>query len=364
MIPLSDLKRQYLRFKKEFDKSILDVLDSSWFILGKKVEEFEKNFAKYIGVKYAIGVGSGTEALHLSLKVLGIKQGDEVITVSNTTVPTISAISLSGAEPVFVDIDEDSFNIDINKIEKAITKKTKVIMPVHLYGQSADMDAIKKIARKHKLRIIEDCAQSHGTLYKGKKTGSLGDLGAFSFYPSKNLGAYGDAGLITTNSKELAEKLVKLRNYGKKTRYENDIVGFNSRLDEIQAAILNTKLNYLDKWNNVRRSIANYYNKNLKNLIVPKERDYGQHNYHLYVVRTKKRNKLKSYLDKNGIKTEIHYPIPVHLQPAYKYLKIKRGSLPITEKICNEILSLPMFPELTKQEVEKIVKVINNSTFL
>tara|TARA_Y100000034_G_C6902523_1_gene417723 strand:- start:483 stop:1577 length:1095 start_codon:yes stop_codon:yes gene_type:complete len=364
MIPLSDLKRQYLRFRKEFDRSVLNVLESSWFILGKKVEEFEKNFANYIGVKYAIGVGSGTEALHLSLVALGVKQGDEVITVSNTTVPTVSAISSSGAKPVFVDIDEDNFNMDSKKIEKKITKKTKVIMPVHLYGQSADMDAINKIAKKHKLKVIEDCAQSHGTLYKGKKTGSLGDLGAFSFYPSKNLGAYGDAGIITTNNKKLAEKCFMLRNYGKRTRYENEIVGFNSRLDEIQASILNTKLKYLNRWNDARTRIADYFNENLRKVVVPKRKEGLGHNYHLYVIKTKKRDKLKNYLDKNGITSEIHYPVPVHLQPSYKHLKVRKGSLPVTEKVCKEILSLPIFPELTKQEVEKIVNVINNSTIL
>lgn len=360
MIPSSDLNRQYLRFKQEFDKSVLYVLNKSWFILGEKVEEFEKNFAKYIGIKYAIGVASGTEALFLSLVALGVKQGDEVITVSNTTVPTVSAISMSGAKPVFVDINEESYNIDVNKIEEKITEKTKVIMPVHLYGQSADMDPIKKIAKKYNLKIVEDCAQAHGTLYKGRKVGSIGDLGAFSFYPTKNLGAYGDAGLITTNDKKLAEKVFLLRNYGKVNRYESKIIGFNSRLDEIQASLLNTKLKYLDIWNNARRKIASYYNKDLKKVIIPKEMDYGRYNYHLYVIRTKNRDKLKDYLTKNNISTEIHYPIPVHLQPSYEYLKIKKGSLPITEKVCNEILSLPMFPELRSKEVEKIVKVINN----
>ncbi|MCD4666589.1 DegT/DnrJ/EryC1/StrS family aminotransferase [archaeon] len=360
MIPVSDLKRQYLKFKEEFDKSIHDVLDSSWFILGNKVKEFEKNFAKYVGVKYAIGVANGTEALQLGLFALDVKRGDEVITVSNTTTPTVIAISNVGAKPVFVDINEESYNIDINKIEEKITNKTKAIMPVHIYGQSADLDPIKKIARKYGLKIIEDCAQAHGTLYKGKKIGSIGDLGAFSFYPSKNLGAYGDAGLITTNNRQLAKKIFMLRNYGKRNRYESYIIGFNSRLDEIQASLLNTKLKYLNTWNVVRRKIAKEYDKNLKNVITPKEMFYGKHIYHLYVIRSKKRDKLRNYLKKNGVGSQIHYPVPVHLQPCYDYLNIKKGSLPITEKFCNEILSIPLYPELTKEEVEKVINTINN----
>lgn len=359
MIPIVDLKRQYYQIKDEIDNAIRRVLESGWFILGKELQEFEKEFADYNDSKYALGVGSGTEALHLSILALGIKPEDEIITVPNTAMPTISAISLAYAKPVFVDINQYSYNLDPKKLENKITKKTKAIIPVHLFGQSADMDQIREISKKHSIPIIEDCAQSHGALYKGKKTGNFGEFGCFSFYPSKNLGAYGDGGLITTNNRELYEKILMLRNYGQKDRYIHKEKGTNSRLDEIQAAILRVKLKHLDEWNLKRRKLAQIYDKELKEVITPKEMDYAKHIYHLYVIRSEKRESLMNYLKEKGIGTQIHYPIPAHLQEAYKELRINKGTLPISEKYSQQILSLPMFPELNEEEVSAVINSIN-----
>lgn len=359
-IPQLRLDLQYKSIKKEIDSTIQKVLKSGWFILGKELESFEKEFAKFNDSKYSVGVNSGTDALHLSLRALNVKQGDEVITVPNTAIPTISAISLTGAKPVFVDIHKESYNLNPNKLERAITKRTKAIIPVHLYGQSADMDPILKIAKKHNIPIIEDCAQSHGAIYKGKKTGNFGIAGCFSFYPSKNLGAYGDAGLITTNNRGMYEKLVLLRNYGQKDRYFHTEKGTNSRLDEMQAAVLRVKLKHLNKWNEKRRKIAKIYTEGLKNILTPKEMNYSKHVYHLYVIRTKHRERLIDHLKKNKVGTQIHYPIPAHLQKAYYGLNIKRGAFPVAEKCAKEILSLPLYPELKETEVRSIIKLINN----
>jgi dTDP-4-amino-4,6-dideoxygalactose transaminase len=361
IIPIVSLEKQYLSIKNEIDNAIRDVFESNQFILGRQVELFEKEFASYCGTKFAVGVGSGTEALHLSLIALGIGSGDEVITVSNTAVFTVSAISFANAEPVFVDIDSRYYTINPGKIEKAITSKTKVILPVHLYGQCADMDKILEIAQKYNLKILEDACQAHGAEYKGKKAGSIGDLGCFSFYPSKNLGAYGDGGIIITNNSELAEKLKMLRNGGQEKRYYHKIKGFNSRLDEIQAAILRIKLKQLDEWNKKREKLANFYNNLItnKNVIKPQTANKCKHVYHLYVIRHKKRNELQKYLQNNNIFTQIHYPIPVHLQEAYKHLRIGKGSFSITEQYANEILSLPMFPELTEEKVKVVANKIN-----
>jgi len=361
MIPIVDLKRQYKAIKSEVDSVIAEVINSSWFILGEQVEKFEKEFADFSGTKYAVGVGSGTEALHLALVALGVKSSDEVITVPNTAIFTVSAISFANAEPVFVDIDPQYYTIDPAKIEKAITKKTKVILPVHLYGQCADMDAILEIAKKYNLRVVEDTCQAHGAEYKGKKAGSMGDCGCFSFYPTKNLGAYGDGGMIITNNPELAEQLKMLRDGGRKKRYYHKVKGFNSRLDEIQAAILRVKLKYLDTWNKLRRKNASLYNTLITNekIIKAMEANYGKHVYHLYVVRIHERNKFQQHLKNNNINTYSHYPIPIYLQEAYRFLGLKRGACPVAEKCADEILSLPMFPELEEREISYIADIIN-----
>jgi len=360
MIPFFDLKTQYKEIKNEMDKSINRVLSSGNFILGEEVTSFEKEFAKFCEVKFAIGVGSGTSALFLALKSLGIKKNDEIITVPNTFISTAYAISYTGAKLVFVDVEEDTLNIDYTKIEEKITDKTKAILPVHLYGHPADMNPIMEIAEEHNLKIIEDVAQATGSEYNGKKLGSLGDVAAFSFYPTKTLGAYGDGGMIVTNDSKIAEKIELLRNYGQLKKYHYIIEGFNSRLDEIQAAILRVKLKRLNQWNDLRRKNAKIYNESLKNtdVILPVEKEYAKHVYYLYVIRIAKRDKLQQWLETRGVSTMIHYPIPIHLQMAYKYLGYKKGDFPFTEKYAEEILSLPMFPELKKEQIEEICFLI------
>ena len=314
------------------------MLNSSWFILGKNVAAFEKEFAAYLGAKYAIGVSSGTEAIHLTLRACGIQSGDEVITVANTAVPTVCGITSAGVKPVFVDIDPETYNMDPGQIENIISPRTKAILPVHLYGQSADMDPILQIAKKHNLKVIEDACQAHGAEYKGKKAGTLGDAGCFSFYPSKNLGAYGDGGMVVTNNKDIADKLYLLRNYGQKDRYHHYLKGFNSRLDEIQAAVLRVKLKYLDGWNDKRRKLTRLYNSLLRDIVdTPIEKDFAKHIYHLYVIRTKNRDPLQKYLKEKEIGTNIHYPIPIHEQEAYKDLGYKKREFPITENYAQEI---------------------------
>ena len=361
-ISLVDLKRQYNSIKDEVNTKINEVLQNTYFILGENTEAFEEEFANYCGVKHAIGVASGSDALTLSLKALGIEEGDEVITVPNTFIATVDAISRNGAKPVFVDIDLETYNINVAKIEEKITDKTKAIIPVHLYGQPADMDAIIKIAKKkYDLKIIEDACQAHGAEYKGKKVGSLGEVGCFSFYPAKNLGAYGDGGMVVTNNEEIAERIKMLRNYGQSKKYYHDFMGYNSRLDEIQAAVLRVKLRYLDEWNDKRREYAKLYNELLKNVSgveTPIEKEFVKHVYHLYVIRCKNRDELQQYLSSKGVSTGIHYPIPVHLQKAYKHLEYKQGDFPITEKYSKEILSLPMFPELLEDEIKYVVNCI------
>jgi len=356
-----DFKRQYDFIKKHVDEAIHRVLSSGWFILGKEVESFEQRFSEYCSCSFGIGVGSGTEALQVSLLACGVVQGDEVITVANAGVPTVAAITLTGATPVFVDIDSKSYNVDASQIERKITKNTKVVIPVHLYGQCADMDPIMTIAKKYNLKVIEDACQSHGALYKGRKSGSIGDIGCFSFYPTKNLGAYGDGGMVVTNNIELATKLRLLRNYGQTQRYKHEIKGLNSRLDEIQAAILNVKLKYLDNWNSRRIEIAEIYNKQIKNEIIIKPGivEYGTHVYHLYIIACKYRDKLQEYLNKSGIQTLIHYPTPVYLQKAYKELGFN-NSCQITEDYSNMILSIPLYPEMNEDEINYICEVLNN----
>jgi len=359
MIQCANPGAGYLACKEEIDRAILHVLNNGRYILGNEVSTFENEFASYIGVKHAVGVSNGTEAIHLALRALHIGYGDEVITVSHTAVATIAAIFQCGAVPVFVDIDPDTFTIDVSRIEKAITKKSKAVIAVHLYGHPCELDILKKIAENYNLKIIEDCAQAHGATYKGEKVGSIGDIGCFSFYPTKNLGGIGDGGLITTDSNDVADEIRILREYGWKERYISFIHGYNCRLDELQAAILRVKLKYLE-YNNCRRNeIAEKYSNCLseKDIILPRTNSECVHAFHLYVIKTNRRDELKNYLENNHIGTLVHYPIPVHLQPAYK--NYSGGSLKFTEKIAMEILSLPMYPELIDEEVTYITDTIN-----
>lgn len=359
-IPLIDLKAQYQTIKPEVNSAIDKVLRSTHFILGEEVEEFEEKFAEYSDARYGVGVGSGLNALELGMRAAGLGSGDEVITPANSFIASSSAISFAGATPVLVDCEEKTFNIDPDKISEKITKKTKAIMPVHLYGRPANMDQILSLARKNNLLVIEDACQAHGAKYKNRRVGSFGKFGAFSFYPGKNLGAYGDGGLVTTNDGKLAEKIAQMRNYGQTKKYHHEYLAWNSRLDTIQSAVLLVKLKLLDKWNISRRKIALSYNKLLKNLpvITPEIPDDSEHVFHLYVIRSEKRNQLSEFLSKKGISTGLHYPIPIHLQKAYSKLGYKRGDFPVSEKLAGEILSLPIYPELKETDVEYIAKSI------
>ncbi|MFN4133895.1 MAG: DegT/DnrJ/EryC1/StrS family aminotransferase, partial [Candidatus Hadarchaeales archaeon] len=361
-VPLVDLTRQYKSIKKDIDRAVGEVLNSGSFILGKNVETFEKKFAKYCGAKYGVGVASGTDALKLALAAIGIEAGDEVITTANTFISTVDAISHNRARPIFVDVDE-TYTLDVEKLEKLITPRVKAIIPVHLYGHPAEMAPILEIAEKHGLAVVEDAAQAHGAEYRKRKVGSFGVCACFSFYPAKNLGAYGDGGMVVTNDEEIYEKLQMLRNYGQKGKNRHEFIGHNSRLDEIQAAILNVKLKYLEKWNSARRKMAKQYSERLQengNMILPVERENAKHVFHLYVVRTNRRDELREWLKMKGIETGIHYPIPVHLQRAYAHLGVGEGSLPKTEKYAREILSLPMFPELKKSEIEYVCNWVDS----
>lgn len=360
-INLFDLKKQYLPIKEEIDEAIREVIESSSFVLGQKVEEFENNFSNYCNAKYSVGVSSGTDALYLSLKALGIGLGDEVITTTYTFIGTVLAISKCGAKPVLIDCEKEDYNISVKQIESAITEKTKAIIPVHLYGQPVNMDYLLELAKKYNLNIIEDACQAHGAEYKGKRIGSIGKISCFSFYPTKNLGGYGDGGAITTNDFDLAEKIKLLRNCGQKIKYHSIEKGDNCRLDELQATVLNVKLKYLDRWNEQRRENAKLYNELLddeKNIITPFEKNDVKHMYHLYVIRTQIREKLIEGLKSKGISTGVSYPIPVHLQDAYKDLGYNKESFPNAIECSENILSLPIFPELEKQEIEFIVKSI------
>ena len=362
MIKATDFSFVTKRINKELKEATNRVIDSNWYILGKEVENFEREFANYLGVKYCIGVGNGLEALHIILRAYDIGEGDEVIIPSNTYIATALAVSYAGAVPIMVEPDERAYNINPDLIVEKITKKSKAIMPVHLYGQACDMDPINEIAKKYNLKVIEDAAQAHGATYKEKKCGALGDAAGFSFYPTKNLGALGDAGAVTTNDKELAEKIRALRNYGSEKHYYNKYMGFNSRLDEIQAAILRVKLRHLEEFNKERKTIAQLYLNDLQdaNLILPYVPEWTEPVWHQFVVRSKKRDELQQYLKSKGIGTLIHYPLPIHLQEAYKHLGYKKGDFPIAEKIANEVLSLPMWIGLTKEQIEMICKVIKN----
>jgi dTDP-4-amino-4,6-dideoxygalactose transaminase len=360
MISFVDLKAQYLSIKDEIDTAVLKVLSSTQFILGNEVTAFESEFAAYCNADSGIALNTGTSALHLALLAAGIGPGDEVITVPFTFVATVAAIFYTGATPVFVDIDPVSYTIDVTKIEAAITDRTKAILPVHLYGQPADMDPIMEIARRYNLTVIEDAAQAHRAEYKGRRIGSIGDIGCFSFYPGKNLGAYGEGGMAVTSNPEYAQTIRMLRDWGQERRYHHVIKGYNYRMDGVQGAILRVKLPYLDAWTEARRSHAALYNELLADcgLTIPTAMPYSYHVYHVYGVRTAERDKLQQHLNQQGIQTGIHYPIPVHLQPAYSDLGYKPGDFPQSELIAREELSLPMYPELTPAEIKTVGQTI------
>ncbi len=358
-IPFFDLKRQYESIKAEIDGATRRVYASGWFILGTETEAFENEFAAYIGAEHAIGVNSGTDALHLAIRALGIGKGDEVITVPNTAVATVAAIEMAGATPVLCDVREDSMTMDADSFASAITDKSRAVIPVHLFGQAAELDAIIGIARQYKLAIIEDCAQAHGAKYQGQRVGTFGDIAAFSFYPTKNLGAYGDGGAIVTNDSNLADKVKLLRQYGWRSRYESEISGVNSRLDEVQAAVLRVKLKHLDAWNTARRERAALYTELLpsKRVKPPVEMPYAEHVFHLYVTQCAMRDYLTAFLKEREIGTAIQYPTPIHWQPAYEHLA-PDGSLPVAEKLAREILSLPLYPELPLVDVRTVADAI------
>lgn len=337
------------------------VLDKNWFILGEEDKKFEASFASYCDTKYCIGCGNGLEALHLILKAYGIGAGDEVIVPSNTFIATALAATYVGAKVVLVEPRLEDYTINPDLIEEKITNKTRAIMAVHLYGHPCDMDPIMEIAKKYNLKVIEDAAQAHGALYKGRKVGSLGDAAGFSFYPGKNLGALGDAGVITTNDEELAKKVKALANYGSQVRYHHIYQGTNSRLDEMQAAFLSAKLPHLNKWNDERNRIADFYLNNIKNpkIVLPSIKEYAHHVWHIFAVRVDNRDDFAKYLEDNGIQSIIHYPIPIHLQECYQDLKLEKGSLPICEEISDTVLSLPMYYGLTDEEIKYVVDIIN-----
>ncbi len=360
MIKFLDLYKINERFRKDIDARIKEVLNSGWYLLGKQDEQFEKNFAQYCGTKHCIGCANGLDALNLIIKAYGFTKGDEIIVPANTYIASILAISENYCTPVLVEPDIETRNINPDLIEEKITDKTKAILLVHLYGQAVQMDKIWELAKKYNLKIIEDSAQAHGAIYKGKRTGNLGDASGFSFYPGKNLGCMGDGGCVTTNDDELAQKIRALRNYGSHKKYCNLYKGTNSRLDEIQAAILDVKLPSLDADNQRRREIAKYYRENIKNpkIILPTAYDEASHVWHVFAIRTKNRDEFQEYLNKNDIQTLIHYPTPPHKQEAYK--EWNNLSFPITEEIHNTILSLPISPVMTEEEVKKVAEVVNN----
>jgi dTDP-4-amino-4,6-dideoxygalactose transaminase len=355
----NDLKPQYAAIKDEIDAALRRVLGGGWYVLGPEVEAFEAEFAAYCGARYAVGVGSGTEALHLALWACNLQPGDEVVTVAHTAVPTINAISLTGARPVFVDVDPATRTMDPAAVAAAITPRTRALLPVHLYGHPADMAPLQALAREHGLALIEDAAQAHGAEYRGTRAGRLGDLAAFSFYPTKNLGAYGDGGMVVTDDPALAERLRLLRNYGQTDRYHHQIEGLNSRLDELQAAVLRVKLRHLDAWTAARRERAARYAARLRNVAPPTEAPWAHHVYHLYVVTVPRREAVQAALAAAGIGTLVHYPIPAHLQPAYAHLGVARGSLPVTERLADEVLSLPLYPELAFEHIDEVAAALD-----
>jgi len=372
-VPFLDLTTQHKEISIDAHAAFERVFGKSNFILGEDEVRFEEEFASYCGSKFAVGVNSGTDALVLGLLSSGIGPGDEVIVPAFTFIASASAVSLTGAKPVFVDSDEKTFTLDVDKIEGLINKKTKAIMPVHLFGQTADMGRIMKIARKYNLKIIEDAAQAHGALYyngpvktanQGKKAGSIGDVGCFSFYPTKNLGAFGDAGIAVTNDKNIYRKLLLYRDNGRKSKYEHILLGYNSRLDTLQAAFLRAKLPHLDRWNDARRKIAKTYNTLLRDIVgvvTPVEADFSHHVYHVYSILVKNRDKVVEYLKSKGVGVMVHYPLPLHLQKAYESLKYSKGDFPVAEKVSKQIISLPMHPVLTVEQVLYVTECVKNA---
>lgn len=361
-IPFATFKPMHDEIRKDLDQAYNKVIDSNYFIQGKECELFEKEFADYCNAKYCVGVATGLDALYLILRAMNIGNGDEVIVPSNTYIATALAVSYCGATPIFVEPELETYNINPALIEEKITDQTKAIIAVHLQGRPADMDAVNEIAKKHNLYVIEDAAQAHGTEYKGQKVGTLSDAAGFSFYPGKNLGALGDGGAVVTNNKEIADKVRALGNYGSDYKYHHIYKGTNSRLDEIQSAFLRCKLPYLDKWNEYRRNVANKYFEGIKNPLIKlplKDSEDYRHIYHVFVIRCAKRDELEKYLNENGIGTVKHYPIPMHLQEAYKDLNIKEGSLPIAEEISKTVLSIPMYYGMTDEEVNYVIDKLN-----
>jgi dTDP-4-amino-4,6-dideoxygalactose transaminase len=375
MIPFVDLQAQYRTIKQEIDEAIGRVVESAAFILGREVEAFETAFAAYLGAKFCVGVNSGTAAVQLAVTACGVGAGDEVIVPANTFFATAEAVSTAGATPVFVDADPVSYTIDPNKIEAAITERTRAIIPVHLYGQAADLDPIFEIAARRGLSVIEDAAQAHGSLYKGRRVGALGRANCFSFYPGKNLGAYGEGGAVVTDDAEVARRVRLLRDHGSEHKYRHDIIGYNFRLEGIQGAVLNVKLRHLDGWNELRRAHAARYRELFSGasvggdkkfdeddgagaLMLPQELPYARHIYHLYVVQTEARDALQKHLTAAGVQTGIHYPVPVHLQPAYASLGHRAGDFPVAERQAARVLSLPMFPELTEEQIVRVGEAV------
>jgi dTDP-4-amino-4,6-dideoxygalactose transaminase len=364
MIPFVDLRAQYSGIKSEINAAIAGVLESCQFVLGNEVAAFEKEFATYCGARYGIAVNSGTSALHLALLAANVGPGDEVITVPFTFVATVAAIRYAGARPLFVDVDPRSYTMDIEQIESTITKRTKAILPVHLYGQPADMDPIQEIARRHGLMVIEDAAQAHGAEYKGRRIGGIGDLTCFSFYPGKNLGAYGEGGIVTTNDPDYARTIRILRDWGQERKYRHLLRGYNYRMDGLQGAILRVKLRHLEAWNNARRQNAAQYNELLSGdgIQTPDRMAYANHVYHIYAIRTPQRDRMHQSLSAQGIQTGIHYPIPVHLQEAHVDLGYRYGQFPFSERAAAEVLSLPMFAELTAEQQRQVTSAIGRAT--
>lgn len=360
-IQLVDLKAQYLGIQEEVNSSIRRVIEEGAFILGKYVKEFEEAFASFCRAKHAVGVASGTDAITLALKAMGIGPGHEVITAPNSAAPTAEAIGLAGAKVVFADIDPETYNLDPEKVKKAITSRTRAVMPVHLYGQPADMDAFREIAGAYGLRLIEDAAQAHGAEYKGQRAGTLGEAACFSFFPSKNLGAYGDGGAVVTNDPLIAERVSMLRDHGRKEKYTHEIEGYNSRLDALQAAILSVKLKYLEGWNECRRKRARQYDELLspiQGVTIPRVRPGLKHVYHIYVIKVENRDSLRKNLKEMGIQTGIHYPLPLHLQPAFAHLGLPRGTFPRAEEATSKVLSLPLYPEIRAEQIEAVAEAI------
>lgn len=363
-VPIMDISIQYKQLKDNIDKTMVEIASSSRFILGKETQEFESDISKYCNVKYAAGVASGTDALILALTALGIKKGDEVITTPFTFMATAESISRVGAMPVFVDIDSETYNIDPAKIEEAITPNTGAIIPVHLYGNPCDMDSILNMAKRFKSKVIEDAAQAIGATYDGRKIGSFGDAGCLSFFPSKNLGAFGDGGMVLMNDRDIAEKIKLLRVHGTTSKYRHSIVGFNSRLDNLQAAILSIKLRKLDEWSEKRRKIAKRYDSQLRNIVItPKEQRKGKHVYHLYIIRVnrERRDKLLNFLNENGVESRVYYPVPLHLQECFKDLGYKRGDFPESERASLETLALPIFPELEDNQQKYVIDMVKKA---